>query len=76
MRALQLIPPMRRNRRVGVEGKAVDTGTPRTGEPGGLALCAKARADAAHLLAGPCPEGDALLHGGGHGAGELRGGVA
>src|SRR5262249_22313717 len=66
----QLIPPMRRNRRVGVEGKPVDTGTPRTREPGRLALRAKARADTAHRLAGPLPTGDALLHGGRHGARE------
>ena len=33
----QLIPPMRRHRRVGVEGKPVDTGTVWTREPGGLA---------------------------------------
>jgi hypothetical protein len=72
----QLIPPMRRNRRVGVEGKPVDTGTVRTGEPGRLALRAKARADTAPRLAGPFSAGDALLHGGRHGAGELRGGVA
>src|SRR5262249_20958088 len=72
----QLIPPMRRNRRVGVEGKPVDTGAVRTREPGRLTLRAKARADTAHRLAGPFSEGDALLHGGRHGAGELRGGVA
>src|SRR5215813_693571 len=72
----QLIPPMRRNRRVGVEGKPVDTGAVRPREPGRLALRAKARADTAHRLASPFSEGDALLHGGRHGAGELRGGVA
>ena len=42
---LQLIAPMRWNRRVGVEGKPVDTGTARTREPGRFALSAKARAD-------------------------------
>src|SRR6266568_6640500 len=62
---------MRWNLRVGVEGKPVDTGTVRSREPGRFALSAKARADAAHLLASPVPKGDALLHGGRHGTGEL-----
>ena len=52
------------------------TGTPRTGEPWCLALVPKARADATHLLPGSFPEGDALLHGSGHGAGEFWCGVA
>ena len=37
----QLIAPVRRNRRIGVEGKPVDTGTLKTREPGGLTLVAK-----------------------------------
>src|SRR5215471_21447966 len=57
----QLIPPMRRNGRVGVEGKPVDTRTARPGEPWRLALRAKARADAAHLLAGAFTTSDAVL---------------
>src|SRR5438132_12363907 len=57
----QLIPPMRRNRRVGVEGKPVDTGTPWPGEPWRLALSAKARADAVHRLAGSFTTSDAVL---------------
>src|SRR5262249_18504008 len=76
MALFQLIPPMPRNRGVGVQRKAVDTGTARAREPWCLALGTKARADAAHLLPGSFPEGDALLHGSGHGAGELWCGVA
>ena len=52
---------MRRNRRVGVEGKPVDTRTARPGEPWRLALSAKARADTAHLLAGAFTTSDAVL---------------
>src|SRR5215831_17493309 len=72
----QLIPPMRRNRCVGMQRKPVDTGTPRPSEPWRLALRAKTRADTAYVLPGPVPEGDALLHRSRHGAGELRGGIA
>src|SRR5262249_30479032 len=72
----QLIPPMRRNRRVGVEGKAVHTGTARTGQPWRLALSAKARADAAHLLAGSFTPSDAVLNRRRQGPSELRCGVA
>jgi hypothetical protein len=72
----QLIPPMRRNRRVGVEGKPVDTGAVRTREPGRLALRAKARADATHLLSGAFATSDAVLDRSCHGAGEFRGGIA
>src|SRR5262252_8618901 len=66
----QLIPPMRRNGRVGVEGKPVDTRTARPGEPWRLALRAKARADAAHLLAGSFPTSDAVLDRRRHGPSE------
>jgi hypothetical protein len=38
-----------------------------------LALGAKARANAPDLLAGPLANGEALLHGGDHGAGEFGG---
>src|SRR5262249_27963171 len=72
----QLISPVRGDSGVGVERKAVDTGTVRTREPWCLALGAKARADAAYMLASSFTERDALLHGSGHGAGELRGGLA
>src|SRR5262249_15018001 len=74
--ALQLIAAMRRNRRVGVHGKALHTGAVRPREPGRLSLRAKARAEAPYLLARPLPPGEALLHRGRHGAGELGGGVA
>jgi hypothetical protein len=36
---------------------------------------AKPRADAAYVLPGPFPKGDALLHGGCHGAGKFRLGI-
>src|SRR5262249_11421608 len=74
--ALQLVTPMRRNCRVGMQRKAVDTGTPRPGEPWRLTLNAKACTDAAYLLASSFAESDALLDRRRHGAGELRGGVA
>ena len=57
----QLIPPMCRNRRLRVEGKPMYTGAARPRKPRGLALVAKACANAAHVLAGPVPESDALL---------------
>src|SRR5207237_9833433 len=66
----QLIPPMRRNRRVGVQRKAVHTGTARTGQPWRLALSAKARADATHLLAGSFTTSDAVLDRRRHGPSE------
>src|SRR5262249_53196479 len=72
----QLVPAVRWNRRVGVEGKAVDTGTPRPREPRRLALRAKTRADTAYVLPGSCSEGDTVLDRSRHGAGELRCGVA
>src|SRR5262249_19770036 len=71
VRALQLIPPMRRNSGVGVQGKAVDTGTPRSRECRPFSCIAKARAEAAHFLSRAFPKGDALLHGSRHGAGEI-----
>src|SRR5262249_45943938 len=67
----QLIPPMRRNIGVGVQGKAVDTGTPRSREGRPFSRIAKARAEAAHFLSRAFPTGDALLHGSRHGAGEF-----
>src|SRR5262249_58657526 len=69
-------PPMRWNRRVGVERKAMSAGTARTGESWRLALRTKARADAAHVLAGPFAISDALLHRGRHSAREFWCGVA
>src|ERR1043166_5868684 len=74
--AFQLIAAMGRDLGVGVQRKAVHAGTARPGEPWCLALRTKARTDTPHLLAGPFSEGEALLHGGGHRAGELRGGLA
>src|SRR5437867_13004263 len=67
----QLIPPMRRNRRVGVQRKAVDTGAARPCEPGRLTLVTTSGADAPDVLPGPVPEGDAVLDRRRHGAGEL-----
>src|SRR5207302_11432609 len=49
--AFQLIPPMRRNRRVGMQRKAVHAGTARSRACGAFSFIAKARADAAHGLA-------------------------
>jgi hypothetical protein len=56
---------------VGMQGKALHAGTAGTSKCWGLALIAKPRADAPDLLASPLPKGDALLHGGHHGTGEL-----
>ena len=70
--ALQLIPPMRRDLSMSVQGKAVHTGTPRTGEPWRLTLRAKARTNAPDRLTRPLATGDALLHGGCHGTGKRR----
>src|SRR5262249_18912879 len=67
----KVTPPMRQNCRVGVQRKAVDTGAARPRELGRLPLVAKPGADAPDVLPGPVPEGDALLHRGRHGAGEL-----
>src|SRR5262249_60182464 len=58
----QLIPPMRRNRRVGVQRKAVDTGAARPREPGRLTLVTKSGADTPAVLPRPGPEGEAVLH--------------
>jgi hypothetical protein len=69
--ALQLVAPMGGDLGVGVERKAVDAGTACPGERGRLALSAKAGANAPHALASPLAKGDALLHRGGHGAGEF-----
>ena len=70
--AFQLIAPMRGDLSVGVERKALHTGTAGTGQCGMFPSLAKPRADAPDLLAGPLPKGDALLHGGRHGLGQLR----
>jgi hypothetical protein len=72
----QLIPPVRGDSGIGVEGKPIDTGAVRTREPGRLALRAKARADATHLLSGAFATSDAVLDRSCHGAGEFRGGIA
>ena len=50
---------MRRNIGVGVQGKAVDTGTAGSFEFRPVAFIAKARADASHLLVSPFPKDDA-----------------
>src|SRR5262249_36236725 len=65
-------PPMCWNRRVGVEGKPMDTGTARSRACRAFSFIAKARADAAHGLASALATGDALLPGGDHGRGEGR----
>src|SRR5262252_7323221 len=67
---------MRRNRRIGVKGKPVDTGAAQPSEPWRLAFIAKARADAAHVLSSSFAPSDALLDRSRDGAGKLRGGVA
>ena len=73
--AFHLIAAMRRNRRVGVQGKAVYTGATRTGEPGRLALRAKPCTNAPDRLASLLPPGKALLHGGRHGTGQRGFGI-
>jgi hypothetical protein len=66
---LQLIPPVRGDLGVGMQGKALHAGTAGTAQYGRLAHMAKACAKAPHLLASPLAKGDALLHGGHHGSG-------
>ena len=73
--ACQLVAPMRRDLGVGVQRKPVDAGTAGARECGMFPCIPTARANPAHLLSGPLPKGNALLHGGGRGAGE-RGFVA
>src|SRR5215471_11872180 len=68
----QLIPPVGWDVGVGVQRKPLDAGTVGTGERWRLTLVAKPGANTPHLLAGPLAEGNALLHGGGHGTGQLR----
>jgi hypothetical protein len=67
---LQLIAAMGWNLRVSMQRQAVHAGTARPREPWRLTLMPKPGADAPHRLARPLPTGDALLHGGCHGAGE------
>ena len=69
--ALQLVAPMGGDLGVGMQGKALHARTAGTRECGLLALIAKARANASHVLSSPLAKGDALLHRGRHGAGEL-----
>ncbi len=69
--ALQLIPPIGGDVGGGMQGKALHAGTAGTGQCGRLALAAKAPADAPDLLASPLAKGEALLHRGGHSAGEF-----
>src|SRR5262244_2659386 len=57
--AFQLIAAMDWNLRVGMQGKALDAGTARTGEAWRLTLVAKAGIQAPDLLAHPFPQGDA-----------------
>jgi hypothetical protein len=70
-----MIAPMGGDLGVGVERKALHAGTAGTGKRGRLALGAKARANAPDLLASSLAKGDALLHRGRHGAGQLGGGI-
>jgi hypothetical protein len=51
----------------------MDTGTAGTRQRGALPLGAKTCTNAPHLLTSPLAKGDALLHGGGQRARELRG---
>jgi len=69
--SLQLIAPMRRDLGVGVEGKPVDAGTAGAHERGMFPCITKPPPKTPHLLTCSLPTGDALLHRGGHGAGEL-----
>jgi hypothetical protein len=69
--ALQLIAPVRGDLRVGVEGKPVDAGTAGTGACGRLACGTEAGAEAPDFLASPLAKGEALLHGGCQGPGQL-----
>ena len=69
--ALKLIPPMGWDLGVRMERKPVDTGTAGARECGMFPCITKPRPNAPHLLTGPLPEGDALLHGGGQGVGEF-----
>ena len=69
--ALHLIPPMGWDLSGGMERKPVDTG-PTGARAGGEFPCIpQARSNTAHCLSGPLAQDDALLHGGGQGAGEL-----
>ena len=70
--AFQLIAPMRGDLSVGMERKALHTGTAGAGQRGRLAIHAKACAKAPHPLPRPLAKGQALLHGGRHGLGQLR----
>src|SRR5262249_49814349 len=72
----QLIPPMRRNRRVGVQRKAVDASATRSREPGRLTLVTKSGADTPDVLLGPFTQRDALLDRRRHGASRYRGSLA
>jgi hypothetical protein len=69
--AFQLVTPMRWDLGVGMERKPVDTGTAGARQCGVFLFIPKARANAAHVLSGPLPKGEALRDGGHHGAGEL-----
>src|SRR2546421_3640079 len=70
--AFQLIAPVRRDLGAGVHRKPLHAGTVGTCKRGHLARAAKARADAPYPLASPLPKSNALLHGGRHGARELK----
>jgi hypothetical protein len=71
--AFQLVAPMGGDLGVGVERKALHAGTAGTSKRKRLALGAKARTHAPNLLASSLAKGDALLHRGHHGAGQLGG---
>ena len=74
--ALQLSAPMGGDLGGGVQGEPVDAGTEGSAQERTLALGAKARANAPDLLSSPLAKGEALLHRGGHGAGQLGGVIA
>jgi hypothetical protein len=67
---------MRRDLGVGVQQKALHAGTAGPRALWRRVRVAKPRAKAPHRLARPLATGNALLHRGGQGAGERRGGVA
>ena len=69
--ALQLIAPVRGICVLAWREKPVDADTAGSGERGRLACGTEARAEAPDFLASPLAKGEALLHGGRQGPGQL-----
>jgi hypothetical protein len=74
--ALQLIASMRGHLGVGMQGESRHAGTAGTGQRGRLTGVAKPCADAPHPLSRPLAKGEALLHRGRQGLGQLGGVIA